>query len=74
MRQIYSFASGMVASILLMTLIACSTTTHLSTRIVPEEIIPTAHERAIMKEHIPDFYVRFAEQQRQLMEARGTAP
>lgn len=74
MKQTYSFVSGMIASILLMTLIACSTTTHLSTRIVPEPIIPTQAERAIMKEHIPGFYVRFAEQQRQLMEARGTAP
>lgn len=53
-----------------MTLTACGTTSTDSRLILPEVVTPSKVERAVMREQIPDFYVRFSEQQRQIMVAK----
>lgn len=55
-----------------MTLTACSTPSKkIETAILPAVVIPTAEERQVLREQVPAFYIRFAEQQRQLMIARN---
>ena len=46
-------------------------TTHLETSIVPAVVKPSEAERKVLREQIPDFYVRFTEQQRQIMVING---
>jgi len=55
----------------LMTLTACGTPAKtIETSIIPAVVVPTVEERQVMREKIPRFYIRFSEQQRQLMIAR----
>lgn len=61
----------MIALTALMTLTSCGqVTTKIETVILPEIVVPTSKERQVMRDQIPAFYVRFSEQQRQLMIAR----
>lgn len=55
-----------------MTLTACSTPSKkIETAIIPAVVVPTAEERHVLRQQIPAFYIRFAEQQRQLIVAHG---
>lgn len=61
----------MIGLLALTTLTACSTQSKkIETAIIPAVIVPTAEERQVLREKIPAFYIRFAEQQRQLLIAR----
>lgn len=42
--------------------------------LVPRAIVPTPAERKVLREQIPDFYVRFTDQQVKLLRARGEMP
>ena len=54
-----------------MMLTACGTTTKkIDKSIIPKEIVPTTHEREVMETYIPDFYVRFTDQQQQIITAK----
>lgn len=40
-------------------------------RIFPAIVKPTAAERAVLVKDLPDFYIRFTEQQREILHAGG---
>lgn len=56
-----------------MMLTSCSTTSKVENSIVPDVVIPTKQERVILRAQLPDFYIRFAEQQRQILIAKNPA-
>lgn len=63
----------MIALLALTLLTACGTNNQkIETSIIPEIVVPTKIERQVMRENIPDFYIRFSEQQRQLMVIKKT--
>lgn len=39
--------------------------------ILPAIVVPTAAERAVLVKELPDFYIRFTEQQREILHAAG---
>jgi hypothetical protein len=59
-----------------MMLTACGTTPTPvpDAALVPRAVIPTAAERDVLRVQIPDFYVRFTDQQVKILKARGELP
>ncbi len=55
--------------LLLMSVTACGTTST-GSRTIPKEIVPSVYERKVMRELIPEFYIKFTNQQRDIMAAR----
>ena len=42
----------------------------INTSIIPAVVTPTIEERVILKKQLPGFYIRFTEQQRQIIIAK----
>lgn len=56
---------------MLMILTACGMNgKKIETSIIPNIVTPTRAERVLLKQCVPDFYVRFTEQQRQIIVAK----